>query len=71
MICTLWASAGTPSKLCDISDFTTGTKVETVKLDVTKSGNGEPGTGNGERGSGNEWSAVFTIKNQNGGLKSQ
>ena len=42
-----------------------------VLWDVTKSGNGEPGTGNGEKGSGNERSAVFTIKNQNGGLKSQ
>ena len=34
-------------------------------LDVTKSGNGEPGTGNGERESGNECTAVIPIRIQN------
>ena len=32
MICTLWALASTLPKLCDISDFTTGLKVETVEF---------------------------------------
>ena len=34
-------------------------------LDVTKTGNGEPGTGNGERESGNECTAVIPIRIQN------
>ena len=33
--------------------------------DVTKSGNGEPGTGSGERESGNECTAVIPIRIQN------
>ena len=36
-------------------------------MDVSKSGNGEPGTGNGERESGKECTAVFHITIQNGG----
>ena len=33
--------------------------------DVTKTGNGEPGTGNGERESGNDCTAVIPIRIQN------
>ena len=42
-----------------------------VKMDVTKTGNGERGAGNGERKSGNELSAETSTKIQNGGPKNE
>ena len=75
-VLTIWAEINFEKRITSKTQFLS---------DVTKSGNGEPGTrnqepgtrnqepgtGNGERKSGNERSAVFTIKNQNGGLKNQ